>query len=144
METPDIDSKSNGLSNRTKSYLLKTAKWAKFLSIVGFIVIGITAYSGIRMLVGGFLLGMFIGVFFGTAMQGIGYVLASVLCFFPTLYLFKFASKIKSSLQSSNLENLEDGFGKLKSLFKFMGILTIVILTFYIFSFALLAYYKYR
>jgi hypothetical protein len=54
-----------------------------------------------------------------------------VLLFFPCLYLNKFSVKMKTALNSINQEDFEDSFKNLKSLFKFYGILSIILLSFY-------------
>jgi hypothetical protein len=55
----------------------------------------------------------------------------AVLYYFPTQYLYNFAVKMKLAIQNSQQNNLEDGFENLKSLFKFTGILMIVVLSIY-------------
>jgi len=128
-----------GLTTASKSYLMETAKWAKFLSIVGFIMIGIL---------------VIFAFVFGTVMSnmpefdeipgmaGIGgvfitvlYLIMALLYFFPTLYLFRFATKTKIALESSNPEDLTGGLENLKSTFKFMGIMMAVVLGFYALAF---------
>ena len=118
----------------TKSYLLDTARWAKFLSIMGFILC---------------VLIVVMGVFFGSQLTliysrdgqlmpaGTNIVLAclsvivAVIYFFPCLYLFRFSSKMKLALNSNEQEKLNASFENLKSLFRYVGILTIVILAIY-------------
>jgi hypothetical protein len=53
------------------------------------------------------------------------------LYFFPCLYLFNFAKKMQLALRNNDQINLNDSFRNLKSNFKYVGILTIVILSFY-------------
>ncbi|MGI9545312.1 MAG: DUF5362 family protein [Cyclobacteriaceae bacterium] len=128
-----------GLTPSAKSYLMETAKWAKFLSIVGFIMIGIL---------------VIFAFVFGTVMSnmpefdeipgfaGIGgtfitviYLIMALLYFFPTLYLFRFATKTKAALEGSNTDGLSGGLENLKSTFKFMGILMAIVLGFYALAF---------
>ena len=59
------------------------------------------------------------------------YLAIAVLLFFPCLYLNKFSVKMKTALNSINQEDFEDSFKNLKSLFKFYGILSIILLSFY-------------
>jgi hypothetical protein len=138
METLDSNINSDGISEKMKTYLLETAKWAKFLAITGFIISGLTILIGFSMLFGS---AMLTGPSkFGGGMRmsltGGVYVLMTLLYFFPTLYLFQFAIKTKSSISSGQMQNLEVGFEKLKSLFKFFGIFIIVILSMYALVFA--------
>jgi predicted RND superfamily exporter protein len=61
----------------------------------------------------------------------IGYLLASLLLFFPCLYLYKFSVKMKVALNAISQENFETSLQNLKSLLKFYGILAIILLSFY-------------
>ncbi|HLY70991.1 MAG TPA: DUF5362 family protein [Puia sp.] len=123
-----IDAQSNG-------HLFQAAKWAKFLSVVGFICCGLLAVYGI-----------FAGILFGSisrnyndsnppfgaaANLGGAFVLVfavagAVLYFFPCLYLFRFGSKMQTALRNNDQNHLTNSFGNLKSFYKFLGILTII------------------
>jgi hypothetical protein len=74
----------------------------------------------------------------GMGMGGLGigafgfiYVVIAAFYFFPVYYLHQFSIRIRRGLASQGLEDVTAGFQNLKSLFKFMGILTIVILSIY-------------
>ena len=69
----------------------------------------------------------FLSTFFGGL-----YFIMCVLYLFPIHYLYKFSTELKAGLQLSvNSTTLVTGFENLKSLFKFMGILVAVTLSFY-------------
>lgn len=132
METLDNNLSQSTLSNASKGFILETAKWAKFLAIVGFVMLGLMAIGVLFMLVGGATIMHWGGGFSG----GFGslifvYIIMIVLYFFPTYYLYQFAVKIKSGLSDGNGSNIDSGFENLKSTFKFMGILMIIVLSLY-------------
>ncbi|MDR1279046.1 MAG: hypothetical protein LBK02_09860, partial [Treponema sp.] len=52
------------------------------------------------------------------------------LCFFPALFTYNFGNKIRAYQQSRAEEELENAFKNNKSLWKFLGILTIISLAF--------------
>jgi len=125
-----------------KSHLSDAARWAKFLAIIGFIMCGLIV-----------LVGIFAGTFFerfyssryegfDTNMQmntrGLGvfatvlYILIALLYFFPCLFLFNFASKMKTALLSDDQSSLNASFQNLKKTFRYLGVLTIIVLSFYI------------
>ncbi|NEM96531.1 DUF5362 family protein [Pontibacter burrus] len=120
------------LNLASEDFLKNTAKWGKFLAIVGFVGVGFMV-----------LVGVFAGATFGTAMSQFGggaaggafftffYLLFAALYFFPVLYLYRFSDKMQDGLRMQNEELVTESFRNLKSLFKFMGILTIVIIGFY-------------
>ena len=51
--------------------------------------------------------------------------------FFPCLYLYRFSVKMQSAVKAVSQENFDESLMNLKSMFKFYGIFTIVILSFY-------------
>jgi len=135
-QTQDNDLNAEfGLSDSAKSYLLETAKWAKFLAIVGFVMIGILVifalfFSSIMSSMPEFeeipgLAGL------GGTFVTIIYLLMALLYFFPALYLYRFATKTKVALVAASSEGLSVGLGNLKSTFKFMGILMFIVLVLY-------------
>jgi cell division protein FtsX len=58
-------------------------------------------------------------------------MLIGALYFFPSLYLYQFASKVKQAILLTDKIQMAASLEKLKSFFKFWGIFMIVILGFY-------------
>ena len=126
-------------------YLVEAAKWAKFLSIIGFIICGLLLLTGV-----------FFSSLFSTLSQldselsalGTGgtvfiaawFIICAVIYFFPSYYLFSFASKMQTAIRNNDQVSLNDSFKNLKSSFKFWGILLIIMLCLYalVFIFTLL------
>ncbi len=125
-----------GLTNEGRAYLLETAKWARFLAIVGFVFIGLMIIAGIFM---GSIMGSAMGAAGDMGMAGmmgggamtVLYILLAALYFFPTLYLYRFATQTRAALSGTGGGDVTQGLGNLKSTFKFMGILMIVIIALY-------------
>jgi uncharacterized protein DUF5362 len=131
------------IDNQSSGYLAQTAKWAKFLSIIGFIFCGF-------ILLWGFFAGTIMSVFssrlstetgspFGQAAAGIGtafFLIIALICavvyFFPCLYLFRFATKMQLALRNNDQNILTNSFGNLKSFYRFIGILAIIGLSFFL------------
>ncbi len=135
------------IDNLIKSHLYEAAKWGKFLAIMGFIICGLIILIGIFF---GSIMGKFAGAdeaLGGGMMAGMGammavvYVVIAVVYFFPCLYLFRFATKMKTALNGNDQAQLNASFENLKSMFKFVGILTVIILVLYavLFLFAIVA-----
>jgi uncharacterized membrane protein YjgN (DUF898 family) len=122
------------LNSTALQFLKETAKWSYFLSILGFIGIGLMLVAAVFMAT---ILGSMPTTGMGAfgAMQGMMsgiYVVMALLYFFPVYYLYKFASKMKSALSSKSTEELTDSIENLKSHYKFMGILAVIIISIYI------------
>lgn len=128
------------ISDRMKSILAETAKWAKFLAIVGFIWLGLMAILG---LFAGSMIAMMMssmgGMSGGPAMGGgfitITFLFFVVLYFFPILYLYQFASGAQKALASGSDSQIEVAFDALRKHYRFIGILMIIILAFYALTF---------
>ena len=124
-----------------QGFLRETAKWARFLSIVGFIFICLYVLLALMMFaMGGAMdaasenmdgmggMGMMGAV--GGAAMGVIYLICALIYFFPILYLYRFASNTLSALDSNNTDQLTNGLENLKSHYKFMGILMCIALIF--------------
>ncbi len=120
---------------QSKSYLETTAKWAYFLSIIGFIFIGFIVLGGIFFML--FMGGMAAssadaGLMGGVGFIGILYLLIGLLYFLPILYLFRFSSKMKQGLRDNHQVTVTEAFLNLKKVYKFFGIMTIIVLALYV------------
>jgi len=128
------------LSDHAVGFLKETAKWTNFLSIVGFILIGLIV---VMALFGGAFLASAASEF-GGGTEAVGgafftiiYLLVALLYFFPVYYLFKFSRNMKASLHAKDEGALTKAFEYMKSHYKFVGILTIIMLSFYALIFLL-------
>jgi hypothetical protein len=124
------------LTQTAQFYLTQISKWTKFLSILGFIGCGLMVLLGLAFstMIGTFttyqnnkaVSELFVSpwVFF--------YILIAIFYFFASLYLYQFGEKVKTGIVFQDPLQVESGFSKLKSLFKMIGITTIVFITIYV------------
>ena len=131
MEQHDLLSNDLVINSISQDNLNASAKWGKFLSIVGFVFIGL-------MIIGGLVMQAFMPSFgsygYGSPFLkyiGTVYLILGIILFFPCLYLLKFSNKILEAIRTSNQESLDNAFVNLKAMFKFYGVVTIVVLGFY-------------
>ncbi len=125
-----------------QSYLKETAKWSKFLAIVGFVLTGLMAIAGVfagTMMTAFSALSPELGIFPAGGFTLI-YLVIAAFYFFPCLYLFQMSQKLVLAIESQDSEQLTWALEKQKSLFKFVGICTLVMVILYggILLFALL------
>ncbi len=123
------ESDSLQLNPQILGYILSSAKWGTFLSIMGFIGTGLMAIVAIGMMFIGSN-DLFPGV--GQGLMGVVYLLLAALYFFPSLYLFQFSSKTKSAIKTGAESSLTEGFRQMSLMYKFVGISTIVVLSLYV------------
>jgi hypothetical protein len=119
-------------------FLREIAKWAKFLAIVAFVMMGLVLL--VFAFAGSAIFATFAsspyqeagaaGAFAGTFAM-IVLICVMLIYFFPTWYLYKFATKMQVALRNNDQETLNSSFESLKSCFKFMGIFMIIVLSFY-------------
>jgi hypothetical protein len=124
------------LTSSAKRFLKETAKWCKFLSILGFVGIGL-------MLIFSIFTGTMIGILQNTVSQplpkglaitsSITYLLIAIIYFFPMYYLFQFSNRMKKALLMKNDKTFEKAFEMLKSHYKYIGVLTIITMSLYLF-----------
>lgn len=122
-----------------KSTLLETAKWAKLLAIIGFVSIGLLVVLGFFM---GTITSMISSIdpyamednpfdAIGGIFVSIIYFVMALLYYFPIKYLFDFAKKVKKAIAITDQQLFTDALVKLKSHYRYVGILMIVLLAFY-------------
>lgn len=136
MDNLDLLNNDLQVSPASQNFLSEAAKWGKFLAIVGFILCGLlvvlaffipTLFMNLppyNQLSGSLTSGM-------SAVFTVIYLILAVILFFPCLYLYRFSVKMKLALASVSQENFDLSLQNLKSLLKFYGIFTIVMLSFY-------------
>ena len=142
-QNQDLSLFNLNLDQTGRSHLAEAARWAKFLSIIGFIMCGIII-----------LVGVFFGSVFSTLTSGYGnnpyddlsasaasglgtmaavfYIIFALIYFIPTLFLYRFATKTKTALASDDQVVLNASFQNLKACFRFVGILTIIMIAFWL------------
>lgn len=134
MQNPITQLEQLTLTSASKNFLKETAKWAFFLSIMGFIMIAF-------MLV----LAIFSNTIFGMAaamqpgvpenigmIMTITYLILGLIYFFPVYYLMQFSNKMKKAIATKNDETLAKAFEMLKSHYKFIGVFTIITISLYV------------
>jgi len=119
------------ITDEIKKYFLEISKWGKFLAIVGYIGMGFLVLLSLFLMVGVSLIPNVNGSGMPMAAAGFVYLLMAGVYFFPITYLYNYSVKIKQGLTTNDQQNVTSAFMNLKSLFKFFGIFTIVILSIY-------------
>jgi len=110
-------------------HLFETRKWTMFLSVLGFIFIGLMMIAALVVLT--------------VSSKGFGFGIAFfimmlifiVIYFFPIYYLFKFSELSKIALSTKDNSQLTNALMYLKKHYQYMGILTIIGLSFYLLMF---------
>ena len=118
----------NQLTTAAVGFLQESAKWSKFMAIIGFIGIGLMVLVSLFMAIGFGAMGASTmpELPFSMSVFSIIYVLFAAIYFFPVYYLYQFASKAKAAFATDNNEQLNASFEYLKSHYKFFGIFTLV------------------
>jgi len=121
------------VTEEMRSYIYEISKWARFLSIIGFIL---SAF----LIIGSFGIGAALtanpsmvaqlGPLAGAGAIGVTivYLVLALMYFYPSLLLFRFSNKGKQGVLYGDQESLDAAMMNMKSLFKFWGIFTIVIM----------------
>ncbi|MEJ5994188.1 hypothetical protein WG904_07105 [Pedobacter sp. Du54] len=113
-----------------RSYIYDTTKWTNFLAIFGFVVSGflvLTAFTiGPAMTTDPKLAEAMAASKLSPVVLTISCLIFAFAVFYPSLLLFKYTSKAKLGVLYGEQASLNEAFGKIKSLFKFWGIITLI------------------
>jgi len=134
MNEPDHQHEVLSVGVHESSYLNEAATWAKFLAIVGFVGCGflviLSFFAGTIFSMLGNMEGASLPAGMGAMLTAV-YLCIALLYFFPCFYLFKFATKAREAIQMNNQQSLQESFRNIKSCFKFVGIITLIVLCLY-------------
>jgi len=126
------------LEGTTLLHINEIRKWTQFLSILGFVAVGLLLIVGVLLLLASTFQSSFqydpLGAF--GPWIAICYIVFALIYFFPVYYLYKFSRYAKHSLMQINSggssnELMAQAVDFLKKHFRFFGIFTIVILGVY-------------
>jgi len=124
------------VTEEMRSYLYESTKWTRFLAIIGFVL-------SVFLIMGSFGIGAALSAnpgmlnalgplaVLGPVGVSVLYLILALLYFYPSLLLFRFSRKAKVAVLYGDQEHLNDAMYNMKSLFKFFGILTLVVIVCY-------------
>jgi uncharacterized membrane protein len=129
----------------SKSHLAEASKWARFLAITGMITLVLLVLAGFYLATQinktsndfggqGFETNAGIAAAMGTGIV-VMYIIMAVIWFFPLLFLLRFANQARTAVNSNNQEQLNSAFQNLKICFRYVGIVTIIGIGFYLVAF---------
>jgi len=119
------------ISEQVKNLMLSLAKWARYLAIMGFIFMGVTALSiSFTNLLheqdvhvpAGYRVGYWFGYFLGAS------ALLSAIYFYPNYALLRYSKRIREAISTSDQGQFESGIAYLRNSFRYMCILFLVCL----------------
>lgn len=130
------------IDHESIQHLTETARWGKFLAIVGFItcglmvilsffmgsILGSTAFSNYPGYSGDTSRAM--GLLGGTFIAAI-YIVVAAVYFFPCLFLYNFSVRLRAALRTNDQLKLNQSLKNQKLLFRYMGIVAIVTISIY-------------
>ncbi len=119
--------------------LLATKPWVRLCSIIGFVMTGFMVLAGVLMMIGmGAVASMGndpsmagMGIGFGI-FGGLFYILMSLLYFFPSLFLHRFANSIAQADRTNSQDDMVRALEYQKSFWKFVGIVTLIFIGFFV------------
>jgi hypothetical protein len=110
-----------------------TRRWTMFLSVLGFIFLGL-------MVVAGLVTSLFLTTFktqeanlgIPESLMIIIFVVIGAIYFFPVFFLFRFSRNTRDAVQNFDQQKLSKGFRNLRLYFTYIGIMVIVVISIYI------------
>lgn len=132
METNLYDKKVE-VNYETMKVINDTRKWTLFLSILGFIGIGLIVILG--LIIGPLissLSGQRLGSTFPPFLFGFIYLIIAVIYFFPVFFLYKFSVFAKRAFNTFEPENMHLAFKNLRTHYQILGVITIIFVGLYV------------
>lgn len=113
--------------------LNSTRKWTTFLSVLGFIFLGLLIVAGLAA-------SLFLTTFktreanlgIPESVAIITFIVFGAIYFFPVFFLFRFSRNTRDGIQKLDHFKLIKGFNNLRLYFTYIGIMVIVVLTIYV------------
>jgi hypothetical protein len=128
------DAASSAVSPAIVEMLRQTKPWARFLAVLGFIGICFMVIASFAMLAVGSTLGRGLPAGLGVGMMLVYLVMAGIQL--PAaLYLNRYASRIGKLVESHDSRDLEDALAAQKSFWRYIGILSLILMCFYLLVF---------
>jgi hypothetical protein len=115
------------------NHLNSTRKWTMFLSVLGFIFLGL-------LIIFGLVTSTFLTAF-KTSEANLGvpesmfivfFLVAAAIYFFPVFFLFRFSRNMRDAIQTHDQAKLDKSFKNLKIYFTYIGVLVILVLSIYV------------
>ena len=130
------DSTSIILDENAIEHLRIARKWSNFLSIIGIVIIGIMLIAMVGILILASLFPQDELVRFTALSQMLPLVVMLLIYGIPIYYLYQFGKYSKIAINNHDSEAISLAFKYLKLHYRFMGILVIVVLVFYLVAIA--------
>ncbi|MBP1664709.1 MAG: hypothetical protein H6Q19_1849 [Bacteroidetes bacterium] len=131
-EQAEKNENSLRITSVSKDNLISTSRWANFIAIVGFVMLGIMVVISISS----FILTPLMGEFqdfqsmpFPLYLFGLIYLTYAIIGFFPYYFLYTFARKVKKGLETGDQSIFDTGLINLRRLALFVGVLMIIALS---------------
>lgn len=131
LESTTVQEKPVMGNDAIEMYIKETAKWGKFLAIVGYVVMGLLVLLAIAVMLGMSALSKTTGHNIFSVWIGMIYILLAGVYYVPITYLYRFSVRAAQAVENNDEEEYTAAFENLKSLFKFLGIFTIVMFAIY-------------
>lgn len=121
------------IDESVKATFLEMTRWTKFMSIVGFIVVSLMVLGGIIFGLIASNLSIYNNMLGGYAsVVIIAYVvIAAAINFYPIYALLKYSTGMKTAMLSNDKNKFNESVAYLKNMFKYIGILMIIVLALY-------------
>jgi H+/Cl- antiporter ClcA len=123
------------LDHESIDYLTESARWGKFLAIVGFITCGlivIFSFFAGSLLANNSAFSSYSGPEMRSASATSGalltfiYLVVAVVYFFPCLFLYRYSVRMKAALKTNDQVKLNQSLKNQKLLYRYIGIVTII------------------
>jgi len=112
--------------------LLTSANWAIFLAVLGFLSVAVSLVAGVSVVYAFTRVENPVNFPFSAWGFSLIYFVFGFACFFPALFMVRFASKTRDAIRSGSQVMIRAAFLSLRDYYKYTGILVIGLIVFYV------------
>lgn len=131
LDTQTMETNRN-IPGNAMEHINKSGKWMKIVAVFGFIGCGFMVLAALIILIAGDTLNSFSGAAMGTGALGAFYLVGALLYLFPTMMLWQSGNAYRNYYRSPNENDISTAFMKQGNMFQFIGVLTIIFMSFVI------------
>lgn len=130
---PDNDEKFFRIDSEILNNLNATRKWTTFISVLGFIFLGLLIFIGA-------ITGTFLTAFksketnlgIPESIMLLIFAFTAVIYFFPVFFLFRFSRHTRNAVQKNDRDEFYKASKNLRAFFTYIGIMAIIVITVYV------------
>ena len=129
IEELEFKDKQLVITKEAKDLIHTITRWANFLAVLGFILVGLMGIFSIMTLV--FSLAT-LSITYVPFLKALLFVALTIMYYFPSMYLYRTTQNLDRAVRRNNSRDANEGFQNLKLFYQFIAVYSLITACFYI------------